>query len=150
MDYNVEFTIDWETLKEDFERTVSLVAAQSTAQDGTPLYDAVRNYARDEAHVERYIKDAVRSFHARFAEEATVVYDISEKPVSVKLYLPDISTNSADAAASLFGEFIHDKAVSLWFIARVPDMAKFYAESAVGTLSEIVIILKTRKKPERE
>lgn len=149
MNYNVEFTIDWESLKEDFERTVSLVAAQSTGQDGTPLYDAVRYYERDEAHVERYIKDAVRSFHARFAEEATVVYDISEKPTSIQMYLPDINTETVDAAFGLFGDFIHDKAVSLWFTARVPDIAKFYAESAVGTLSEIVIILKTRKKPER-
>lgn len=149
MTYNIEYPINKTALVDAFTRTVSLVAAQSTTQEGAPLYDAVKVYERNSAEVTRYISDSIRSFVARFSDITRLDMGVDGFPYEIDFYLPDFDIIDFTNVGDMIADFIHDKAVSLWFTRRIPDMAKFYAESAIGTLSEIAIILRTRKAPER-
>lgn len=149
MTYNIEYPINKSTLLEDFKRTVSLVAAQAVDQNNGSLYDAVKVYERNAKEVDRYLSDSIRSFVARFSDVTRLEMGIDGFPTEIDFYLPDFNMVDFDNVGNMIADFILDKAVSLWFTRRIPDMAKFYAESAVGTLAEIAILLRTRKAPER-
>ena len=149
MEYNIEYSVNDSDLLKEFKRTVSLVASQGVNQDGSSIYDSSRFYERNEAEALRYIRDGVRSFVARFSDVTRLEMGVDGVPYQISFYLPDFNVTAFESVGSLIDKFIHDKAVSLWFTNRAPDSAKFYAESAIGTLAEIAIILRTRKNPER-
>ena len=93
---------------EDIKEEISRIADMAYADDGTPLYDTIMAYTRDQATLDRLCNDGFRDIIARFADVVSV---LSPAPASydVTIYstgtsLPQIAIAISEAGGLEYGD----------------------------------------------
>ena len=146
-DYNVEYQIQTTSARESAKREISKVAARITDDKGVPLYDIVKAYQSDTFIVDGFIGDGIRQIVARFQDCCIVNND--GQAYKLLFYLPDIDDAMVDAAGEEIDRFICAQVTAMWLATRYSAFAQFYTEQASASMERLVLLLRTRKAPER-
>lgn len=145
--YNVEYTIPLSQARDYAKREIAKVAARVTDDKGVPLYDIIKAYQSDTFIVDGFIGDSIRQIVTRFQD--CCISEQSGESYNLLFYLPDIDDAMTDAAGDEVIRFVSMQVTALWLATRYSAFAQFYNEQASASMERLVILLRTRKAPER-
>lgn len=145
----MEYSITHDSLLELVKEEVSRVADLAYGEDGTPLYDAIAIYDRDESSIKKMIADASSVVYERFRDYITSPTSATSSSEVFNFYLPDMETSQKAVAENELGRFLSLFIVSLWFQERYVSAYEKYSARATEALDKAERALFTRKRVSR-
>lgn len=145
--YNVIYIVKEALMMDAARREISKAASRMLDNNGTPLYDLIKVYNSDSFIVEGFIGDALRQVVARFPDVSLL--QKTDDGYTLSFYLPDIDPSMGAAGREELNRLVSMQVASSWMATRNETFAKFYAEQASASMERLVVLLRTRKTPER-
>jgi hypothetical protein len=145
--YNVEYFIPLESARDSARREIAKIAARITDDNGVPLYDLVKSYKNDTFIVDGFVGDSLRQVLTRFPDVCRLEKEYDS--YTLAFYIPDFDYNMSDIAEDELKRFVCLQVTALWLATRYNAFAQFYTEQASASMERLVVILRTRKTPER-
>ena len=159
MTYTLEYTIDKPAILEKAKAEVSEVADLAYADDGTSLYDIVAITSKDTDNISRLTDDAasalVSVMHDMCVDQPEVEPDDQDEPqetgrMQLLFTAPDMDPTqermAIDEITRYFALYI---SVAL-FRERRPAVLPEYEERLKTAADNVIVRLRTRKKPSRQ
>lgn len=123
------------------EREISRVAASAFADDGAPLYDAIRTTTRDEEIIKEMMDDAMTAMLTRLSDIATLSSGLFEFDI------PEDRTHDITTIGKVIDRYIVANVCSAWMLQKYPTKAEEYGARSTDALNKIERLLYEKLPP---
>ena len=113
------------------EREISRVAASAYSDNGTPLYDAIIPYSRDEVVLKEMIEDALSAMLTRLSDIATMTSGLFEFDI------PEERTHDITTIGKAIDRFVVMNVCSPWMIQKHPIKAEEFGARSTDALEKV-------------
>lgn len=123
------------------EREISRVAASAFAEDGTPLYDAIVSYSRDEAVLKEMIDDALTAMLTRLSDIATLSSGLFEFDI------PEERTHDINTIGKAIDRYVVMNVCSAWMLQKYQSKAEEFGARSTDAMNKVDRLLREKLPP---
>lgn len=123
------------------EREISRVASSAFTEDGTPLYDAIVPYSRDEEVLKELVEDALTAMLTRLSDIATLSSGLFEFDI------PEERTHDINTIGKAIDRFVVMNVCSAWMIQKYAPKAEEFGARSTDALDKVDRLLREKLPP---
>ena len=123
------------------EREISRVAVSAYSDNGTPLYDAIIPYSRDEVVLKEMIEDALSAMLTRLSDVATLSSGLFEFDI------PEERTHDINTIGKVIDRFVVMNVCSAWMLQKYPVKAEEFGARSTDALDKVDRLLREKLPP---
>ena len=123
------------------EREIARVAVAAYSESGTPLYDAIIPYSRDEVVLKEMIEDALSAMLTRLSDIAIMTSGLFEFDI------PEERTHDIMTIGKAIDRFVVMNVCSAWMIQKYPIKAEEFGARSTDALEKVERLLREKLPP---